>query len=42
VLTEKGSEFLEKYKEYSRRNKRVERKIDEVNGKRKTLEELCS
>jgi predicted transcriptional regulator len=42
MLTQKGLEFLEKYKEYSRRNKRVERKIDEVNGKRKVLEELCS
>jgi len=42
VLTRKGLEFLERYKEYSRRNKHVEKQIDDVHGKRKVLEELCS
>ena len=42
VLTRKGMEFLERYKEYSRRNKHVERQINDVDGKRKVLEELCS
>lgn len=42
VLTRKGLEFLERYKEYSRRNKHVEKQIDDVHGKRRVLEELCS
>jgi predicted transcriptional regulator len=42
VLTRKGMEFLERYNEYSRRNKHVERQINDVNGKRKVLEDLCS
>ncbi len=42
VLTTKGLEFLDRYKEYLRRNKSVERQISEVNEKRKALEDLCS
>jgi predicted transcriptional regulator len=42
VLTRKGMGFLERYKEYSRRNKHVERQINDVDGKRKVLEDLCS
>jgi predicted transcriptional regulator len=42
VLTPKGREFLEKYKEYSRRNKHVERQLNDITGKKKVLEELCS
>jgi predicted transcriptional regulator len=42
VLTRKGLEFLERYKEYSRRNKHVEQQINDVDGKRKVLEDLCS
>jgi len=41
VLTSKGREFLERYREYSRRNKDVERKLNDVNGKKKVLEGLC-
>jgi predicted transcriptional regulator len=42
VLTRKGMEFLERYKEYSKRNKHVEKQINDVDGKRKVLEGLCS
>jgi len=42
VLTPKGEEFLEMYKEYSRRNRHVERQLNDVHGKRKVLETLCS
>jgi len=42
VLTRKGMEFLDRYKEYFRRNKHVERQINDVDGKRKMLEGLCS
>lgn len=42
VLTLRGHEFLKRYKEYSRRNKHVEKQINDVHTKRKVLEELCS
>ena len=42
VLTSKGREFLEKYKDYLKRNKRMERQLNDMHGKRKVLEELCS
>ena len=42
VLTSKGKRFLETYREYSKRTKKVEQHINEVNGKRKVLENLCS
>jgi predicted transcriptional regulator len=41
LLTAKGREFLEAYKEYSRSNKRIEKRLNEINGKKKVLEELC-
>jgi len=41
-LTSKGRQFLERYKEYSRRNRHVEKQLNDVQGKRKVLEELCS
>jgi predicted transcriptional regulator len=41
MLTAKGREFLEAYKEYSRGNKRIEKRLNEINGKKKILEELC-
>lgn len=40
-LTPKGRKFLEKYKEYSKRNKHIERQLDDVRTRRKVLEELC-
>jgi len=42
VLTDKGKKFLQHYREYSKRNKNVERQLEKVNAKRKVLEELCS
>ena len=42
VLTSKGKEFLEKYTEYSKRNRHVERQLNDVHTKRKVLEKLCS
>ena len=42
MLTAKGREFLEAYKEYSRGNRRIEKRLNEINGKKKILEELCS
>jgi predicted transcriptional regulator len=42
VLTSKGQQFLETYKDYSRRNKHVEKGLNDVSVKRKALEELCS
>lgn len=42
VLTDKGKKFLQHYKEYSRRNRRMERQLETINAKRKVLEELCS
>jgi predicted transcriptional regulator len=42
VLTSRGKEFLEKYKDYSRHSKHVEKGLNDVRGKRKALEELCS
>lgn len=42
VLTCKGQEFLEKYKDYSKRNRHVERQLSDVESKRRVLEGLCS
>jgi len=42
VLTPKGREFLEKYQDYLRHNHRAEKVLNDVNAKRKSLEELCS
>jgi len=42
VLTGKGREFLEHYREYSRRNKYVVRQLETVSAKKRRLEELCS
>lgn len=41
VVTQKGKKFLEEYKEYSRRNKHVEKGLNDVQVKRKVLEDLC-
>lgn len=42
TLTPKGKEFLERYQEYSRRHKHVEKQLNDIHSKRKVLEELCS
>lgn len=42
VLTSKGSEFLARYREYSRRNRHVEKQFNDLHNKRKALMELLS
>ena len=42
MLTTKGKAYLETYKGYSRDNRRIEKRLNEINGKKKVLEELCS
>lgn len=42
VLTPKGKQFLEVYKEYSKRAKFVEKRLNDVDGKKRMLENLCS
>ena len=42
VLTSKGQQFLEVYKEYAKRNRYVEKRLNDVDGKRRMLEALCS
>ncbi|MEM2969249.1 MAG: winged helix-turn-helix domain-containing protein [Candidatus Bathyarchaeia archaeon] len=42
VLTDKGKAFLEAYKEYSRDYMYLEKRMNEIQDKRKVLEALCS
>ena len=42
VVTEKGQEFLEAYQKYAKTNKRIAKRLDDVDAKKKSLEELCS
>jgi predicted transcriptional regulator len=42
VLTRKGKDFLERYKEYSKESKNIETHLNETDARRKELEELCS
>jgi predicted transcriptional regulator len=42
VLTPKGQEFLEAYKDYTKSNKSIEKRLLDVDNKKKTLEDLCS
>ena len=41
-LTEKGREFLDAYEKYSKTSRYVEKKLSDVEGRRKGLEELCT
>jgi predicted transcriptional regulator len=41
VLTEKGLEFLQTYKDYSKANKFVEKRCEDICNQRKILEGLC-
>ena len=41
VLTPKGKEFLQIYREYTEHNQKIEKQINEINGKKRLLEELC-
>ena len=42
VLTQKGRGFLEAYKDYARTNKSIEKRLNDVDSKKKNLEELCA
>jgi len=42
VLTSKGKQFLEVYKEYAKRTRDAEKHLNDVNGKKRMLETLCS
>jgi len=42
VLTDKGKAFLDAYNEYSRDYLYLEKRLNEVKGKKKMLEALCS
>jgi predicted transcriptional regulator len=42
VLTPKGYEFLQAYEEYAKINKNMKKRVNDVNDKRKSLEELCA
>ncbi|MCW4005355.1 MAG: winged helix-turn-helix domain-containing protein [Candidatus Bathyarchaeota archaeon] len=41
LLTEKGQEFLDAYKEYQKTTETVERSLCEVRDEKKALEKLC-
>ena len=41
TLTDKGREFLEAYGKYSKTNKHVEKRLNDIATKKKVLEELC-
>ena len=41
VLTQKGRDFLEAYKDYAKTNKTIEKRLNDVDNKKKNLEELC-
>jgi predicted transcriptional regulator len=42
MLTTKGREFLESYMDYAKTNESVEKHLEDINNKKKILEELCS
>lgn len=41
ILTGKGRDFLDTYKEYCKNNQDVEKRLNYVNNSKKALEELC-
>jgi predicted transcriptional regulator len=42
ILTSKGKQFLELYKQYAMSAKHVEKHINDVNVKKKMLEDMCA
>jgi len=42
LLTAKGRAFLQAYNQYSKDNRHLEKRLNEINGKKKVLETLCS
>jgi predicted transcriptional regulator len=41
-LTDKGRRYLEAYEKYSRTHRHVEKRLNDVETKKKSLEDLCS
>ena len=41
ILTGKGREFLEAYQEYSKTNRHVEKRLNDVRTKQNALQRLC-
>jgi predicted transcriptional regulator len=41
LLTDKGQEYIEAYKEYTRSSKSMEKRLNDFSIKRKTLQNLC-
>jgi len=41
LLTGKGQEYIEAYKDYTRYSKTIEKRLNEFSSKRKVLENLC-
>lgn len=41
ILTSKGQEYLDAYREYSRSNKTIEKRLNDFLSKKKILEDLC-
>ncbi len=42
MLTAKGREFLDAYQIYSKTNRHMEKRLNDISTKKKVLEELCS
>jgi predicted transcriptional regulator len=42
VLTQKGQDFLEAYKDYDKTNKSIEKRLNDIDNKKKNLEGLCA
>lgn len=41
MLTAKGLEFLDAYQKYSKTNRHIEKRLNDILTKKKVLEELC-
>ena len=42
VITQKGQDFLAAYRDYSKTSKIAEKRLNDVNSKKKDLEALCA
>ncbi len=42
LITSKGHDYLSAYKEYSRTNKSIEKRLNDFSNKKRVLEDLCS
>lgn len=42
ILTDKGRAFLDAYEEYSKTNRQVEKRVNDVRSRKNVLEKLCS